>query len=62
MILNYNQIGVSENIVCINQGPDYCLEYQNEKIIDIEFFNLIILMVVPVILISIFVSIFKKRR
>lgn len=62
MELNYNEIGILENNVCISSNDFICLEYANTKIITIEFFNLIVLLVIPVILISLFVSIFKKKR
>ena len=62
MDLKYNEIGVLESNVCINSNDFYCLEYANSKIITIEFFNLIVLLFIPVILINLFVSIFKRRR
>lgn len=62
--LFYNQIGVQENTICVltDSSGLFCADSMSSKIITIQFFDLLLMILVPVLFLVMFLSIFKKRK
>lgn len=59
--LFFNQIGVAENSICINDNGLFCLEFMSQKVITIQVLELLLILIVPVSLTILFINIFKKK-
>ncbi len=60
--LNFNDIAIVENSVCVLQNDLFCEQFLVEKKISIEFLNLFVLLFVVYLAYSLISYIFRRRR